>query len=380
MYKAISNDTEKKKEETNFIHLNNQQFIFYKNQGIFENDDESKSKYKNVSCVNCGERGHVVKDCIGPITSFGIIAFKIINSAKEEKYDTNEQLINILKECCESEPSIYPKIKFLMIQRKDTMGYIDLVRGKYPDNNSKESNDLIHTYINEMTADEKNNLLTMSFTEIWSKLWVNHDSKYFKNEYTSSKLKYEKLNIKHLIEQSTTTYKFQEFSFPKGRRNMKEHNIACAEREFCEETGYTKAHYEFIRNYPVICEEFVGTNGIQYRHIYYLVKMRSFIPIPKVDLKNYAQSGEVKTLGWFSFNECMNLIRPYDDAKKKVITQVYTDLKTDSKYICTNSYSKNNYNNHYKGSQQNFFSKWYTSKQPSKIASLYIMPIRNKFV
>ena len=27
----------------------------------------------------------------------------------------------------------YPYIKFLMIQRKDTMGYTDFVRGKYPD-------------------------------------------------------------------------------------------------------------------------------------------------------------------------------------------------------------------------------------------------------
>ena len=73
---------------------------------------------------------------------------------------------------------LYPKTKFLMIQRKDTMGFTDFVRGKYPEEYSKT----LPIFLNEMTIKEKNNLLTKSFDEIWGDLWVNHDSKCFKNE------------------------------------------------------------------------------------------------------------------------------------------------------------------------------------------------------
>ena len=53
-------------------------------------------KYRNIYCVNCGEKGHVVKDCNGPITSFGIIAFKIVESEQDEMYDKNNKLKEIL--------------------------------------------------------------------------------------------------------------------------------------------------------------------------------------------------------------------------------------------------------------------------------------------
>ena len=56
----------------------------------------SKSKYKNIYCVNCGEKGHVVKDCHGPITSFGIIAFKIVENENDELLDKNLELKDIL--------------------------------------------------------------------------------------------------------------------------------------------------------------------------------------------------------------------------------------------------------------------------------------------
>lgn len=312
-----------------------------------------KKKYKNVYCVNCSEKGHVVKDCAGPITSFGIIAFKMVYNQKDEKYDTNIELNNILTNLnsnWDTKQKEYPKIKFLMIQRKDTMGYIDFIRGKYPDNEI-DKNKLLTTCLHEMTMEEKNNLLTKSFDELWNMLWINKSSKTYKNEYALSKSKYEKLNIKELVENSETHFKFQEFGFPKGRRNMKETNIACAEREFFEETGYTKTHYDFIKNYPTIHEEFVGTNGIKYRHIYYLVKMKNDIPIPKVDYNNILQIGEVQNIGWFTYNECLNLIRPYDTAKKSVIRKVYYDIiDMNENFICSHFYYNDKRQNYYQPS------------------------------
>jgi 8-oxo-dGTP pyrophosphatase MutT (NUDIX family) len=291
-----------------------------------------------VYCVNCGEKGHVVKDCDGPITSFGIIAFKITTNTLEDRFDKNNALRDIVnslpREC-----SVLPKIKFLMIQRKDTMGYIDFVRGKYPENNKDAKLKLLHIWLNEMTAKEKTTLLTKSFDEIWDMLWVNHESKCYRNEYHLAKLKFERLDIKSLVAQSHTQFTFQEFSFPKGRRNMRESNIACAEREFYEETGYCKQHYDFIKNYPTIHEEFTGTNGVKYRHIYYLVKMHENIPPPRIDYSNIVQTGEVQNIGWFSYEECMALIRPYDSAKKSAIKNVYNDIvEMDNQYNCSSFY------------------------------------------
>jgi ADP-ribose pyrophosphatase YjhB (NUDIX family) len=276
-------------------------------------------KYRNVCCVNCGERGHVIKECAAPITSFGIIAFKV---SKDDYKDYND-VFNIKYSGNEDVLTNKKKIKFLMIQRKDTMGYIDLIRGKYPE---EKKDELLSVFMNEMTIEEKHNLLTKEFTDIWNELWLNKNSRLYKNEYYNAKLKYEKLDIKKLLKNSTVTYDFTEFSFPKGRRNIMEQNIQCAEREFFEETRYNKTQYNFIYNYKPIVEDFVGTNGIKYRHVYYLVKMNDDIHKPYLDKTNILQMGEVKNIGWFSYEECMFLIRPYDQAKKDILSRVYKDI------------------------------------------------------
>lgn len=301
---------------------------------------KNKSGYlRNVYCVNCGEKGHVLRDCSGPITSFGIIAFKNCKSKDDTKFDTNNVLKSILKKLDIKDQYDYPNIKFLMIQRKDTMGYIDFVRGKYDTRVGYEQtkNNKIMICLNEMTKFEKDNLLNKSFDEIWSELWVNHNSKTYLNEYKVAKEKFNSLPLHDLINKSSTTFSFREFGFAKGRRNIKEKNIECAEREFFEETGYNKDCYDFMKNYPIISEEFTGTNNIKYRHIYYLVKMKDNVHPPKIDLNNKVQTGEVSNIGWFTIDECLQLIRPYDTAKSQVIKKVYDDIiKMKSEYNCSN--------------------------------------------
>lgn len=319
---------------------------------------DNKKKYRNVYCVNCGLRGHIVKDCTASITSFGFIAFKQVNNEEEEKGDLSNSLKEILQsvssvsENCYSH--LFPKTKFLMIQRKDTMGYIDFIRGKYSNTDKSVQDKLLKTWLDEMIEDEKKNLLRKSFDELWDELWVNKNSKTYKNEYYNAKVKYELLDVKSLVSESSTKYNFQEFGFPKGRRNMREKNLECAKREFYEETGYDESHYTLIDNYPEIVEEFVGTNGISYKHVYYLVQMKDNSPPPKVDTSNILQIGEVQNVGWFTFNECMSIIRPYDVAKQRVLTKVYEDIKNnryiDSKLNFYNSsyYLKYRYNNSFK--------------------------------
>jgi 8-oxo-dGTP pyrophosphatase MutT (NUDIX family) len=298
------------------------------------NHKRMKKDNKYIYCVNCGERGHIVKECKAPITSFGIIAFKVNFSSNDEKYDKNEKINNILKsEFIFDKDEKYPKIKFLMIQRKDTIGYIDFIRGKYHN---------VHTCINEMTRNEKLNILTKTFDELWDELWVCNGSRenFYKQEYTQAKMKFNKLDINTLIKNiDNSKYSHTEFGFPKGKRELGEMVIDCAEREFLEETRYNKNTYQFIKNYPTIEEKFTGTNGIEYRHIYYLVKMKDNIQPVYIDTNNRKQYGEVQNIGWFSFDECVKLIRPYDKAKKDILSKVYNDLLImNNNYECSEFY------------------------------------------
>ena len=40
---------------------------------------------KTNKCCNCGYEGHVYKECLEPITSYGVIAYKIIRNTLNEK-------------------------------------------------------------------------------------------------------------------------------------------------------------------------------------------------------------------------------------------------------------------------------------------------------
>ena len=61
-----------------------------------------------MHCNNCGEKGHVFKECPNPITSCGII------------------LLNV--KCL---PTDHTQVKVLMVQRKHSMAFTEFVRGKY---------------------------------------------------------------------------------------------------------------------------------------------------------------------------------------------------------------------------------------------------------
>jgi ADP-ribose pyrophosphatase YjhB (NUDIX family) len=308
----------------------------------------SKRSLRNVNCVNCGEKGHVIKECTESITSFGIIAFKNEQSngtlpantdCVTDRVPLNKELSDILDTLDISVPK-YPNIQFLMIQRKDTFGYVDFIRGKYEDQDDEN----LKIYFNEMTPDEKFILKTKTFHYIWNRLWNNKNSRIFLNEYEIAKKKFENLNISKLIDESETPYTFQEFSFPKGRRNIKETNNDCAEREFKEETGYDNTVYDYIE-YPIIIEDFIGTNNLSYKHIYYLVKFKNNISDPAVNLNNQLQMGEVKNIGWFTYEESMMLIRPYDIEKKKMLTKLYNDIIKMNEYNIKSILTNNNTTN-----------------------------------
>lgn len=277
---------------------------------------------REVICSNCNQKGHILSYCTSPITSYGIIAFKIVENEQDEYMDKSSSVVDILDdlEATRQQFTRFPKIKILLIQRKDTMAFSDIIRGKYSLNNNLEN------YFLEMTIEEQERLTNNTFQELWNSIWINPRSRNFKNDYDSSRQKFEACNIKDMIKKYRAKYKFSEFSIPKGRRNISETELECAKREFNEETGYTIDDY-IIDNDFTITEKFTGSDNIQYKHIYFLAEMKKHAYKPTFSIHNRHQLEEIKGLGFFEQEQINMILRPYDVEKKKVIKQVFQLLE-----------------------------------------------------
>jgi len=246
-------------------------------------------------CNNCGRSWHVYKQCRSPITSNGII-----NINEENKY--------------------------LMICRKKTLGYVDLLRGKY----SLTSVAHLINLIEEMTLQEKNDLLTKSFYDLWHDLWgVKPDggpdvilaNEKFTLISQGCMIAGERVTLAELIESNPTTWTEPEWGFPKGRRNNYETDIMCALREYEEETGYDRSDLNLIRNIMPYEEIFIGSNYKSYKHKYFIARSKGSSP------KKCFQASEVSNLQWFTFEEVIAKIRPYNVERIQMITLVHSMLR-----------------------------------------------------
>ena len=237
-------------------------------------------------CNNCGKQGHLYQHCKSPITSIGIIAFKKVD-------DTH---------------------KYLMICRKDSLGYVDFMRGKYPLFNKE----YLMNIINEMTVEEKRRILEVDFDVLWKDLWGNLLGIQYRGEERTSRDKYNSLKegimiknklctLKSLIEESTTKWETPEWGFPKGRRNYQEKDLTCALREFEEETGYNKNSINIISNIVPYEEIFTGSNFKSYKHRYFLGLADN-----TTNSEDEYQRTEVSQMSWKTYDECLESIRPYN--------------------------------------------------------------------
>jgi len=286
------------------------------NDGNGNSNSNSNSNY----CNNCGKSGHIYSNCSVPITSIGVIAFR--NSSEYEKIKEENK-----KGECECKPE--NKYEYLMIQRTDSFGYVEFIRGKY----SLYNYQYIKNIIDEMTVYEKNNILTKPFNELWSLLWGEYSGIQYRGEEQVSKNKFLQLKngiemssgvkytLETLVSSSTTKWETAEWGFPKGRRNHQEKDLDCGFREFEEETGYDKFSLKQIHNVIPYEEIFIGSNIKSYKNKYYL----SYMSKDTIQ-KNEYQKSEVKNMKWLSYKECMEIIRPYNVEKKNIITSVNNTL------------------------------------------------------
>jgi len=263
------------------------------------------------TCRNCGNAGHLYKDCPHPITSFGIICYKI---------------------------SPENSIEYLMIQRKDSLCFMEFIRGKYELKNYP----YIRNLLSGMTIYERELLLTLHFDDLWNHIWYQTSILKQTNEYIHAKNKFEtlfngysvnndnkRITLKFLIDTSMSLYEHPEWGFPKGRRKIYEDDVKCAVREYVEETGINSNLIKLEPDFPPYEEIFYGTNNILYRHVYYVARLITYDNnnIITVDPNNINQAREVRAIKWLQYDDLLKHVREHNIERKNLIQLVDTLLK-----------------------------------------------------
>lgn len=283
---------------------------------------------KKSYCSNCGKYGHTFKLCSEPIISVGIICVKLDDSIENIiKLDTEittryEEIENFnyqrLKNL--SKLNFYKdKIKFLLIEKKHSLNYIEFIRGLYEPHDI----DRLSSMFKLMSNKEINFIKEKNFDLLWATLWEKTaKKKIYQKEFNTSKEKFNTLLASSKLDELLSIrseYDTPEWEIPKGRRNPHETNLDCAIREFKEETSFNESDYILLNNFFSLQDDFIGTNGINYKHIYYISLLNTS---KDLNLDNNLNN-EVNSLKWCSWDEAISLIRPYYESKIKIINDVF---------------------------------------------------------
>lgn len=282
---------------------------------IVKNNTMNTYHNNNNICNNCGKPGHLFHQCKMPITSIGIIVFRVV--PVQEDFDDSSKT----------------KLEYLLIRRKDTLGYIDFMRGKY----SIYNKNYIINMLKQMTNDEKTMLCLGNFDVLWKNIWGDSVNNQYKTEEIVSREKYKMLlngvnnnsenySLKSLIEESNQfpCWDEAEWGFPKGRRNNQENDYDCAIREFSEETGYPSTSLTYIQNILPFEEIFTGSNYKSYKHKYFLM----FMDYKDSINGGIFQTSEVSKVEWRTFDDSISCFRPYNLEKIRILTNVHKGLRS----------------------------------------------------
>ena len=282
-------------------------------------------------CSNCGETGHTFRQCIEPVSSYGVLVFRWVSQTPT--WPLTGELCKDTKAPVSTIQCI-PEI--LMIQRKDSLGFMDIMRGKYKLNEP----DYIKKQLRGMTLSERNKLLNDNFDDIWQSLWGSdmsssyryaHDRIISKQKLTELRAGITLINgttytLADLLRQEPSYYETPEWGFPKGRRDPRESDIQCAFRELEEETAITIDELWKAVNISPFIEQFYGSNDIHYRHSYYLAQYVGTRTI-SYDILNSEMTREIGNIAWKTLEEALLLLRPENVEKRGILIQLATLLR-----------------------------------------------------
>lgn len=360
--------------------------------GTANNSQNSASTTSNklIYCHNCGKEGHHYQDCGMPVTSYGIILFySYSDDIILEQNSTLQNLIyNNLEHSVHFDGS--KKINYLLIMDRNTPDYAQIILGNY----DLTDIDYLRKLLGRLSENEVNLLQKKSFKELFVKYWTFLNDKevlkiyykqYDKADYLFNKLrtgiyvKNQLVNWKILLDESRPNWLDPDWGFPKGRRHRKkfsqqqqqqsdqqqqpnqqqqpdqqqqdqqqknqqqqnqqhqqhhmvESDLECALREFREETGIDPDQYTILHDIQPIEEIVMGSNGLTYRHVYFLAEAKHYLPV-FVNPFNNIQASEISKIGWYTYDEACKLIRPYHKDRLNILYRINRYLESLQPYL-----------------------------------------------
>ncbi|CAK0778050.1 hypothetical protein CVIRNUC_004559 [Coccomyxa viridis] len=307
-------------------------------------DEVRKRKKGGQFCNNCGKGNHTSRQCQHPVISCGMLLYKR-TPCQAPTTPPELDLQNLAyfrldasKACEKPDEGEQTAVKFLLVRRRDSLDYVEFVRGKY------ELDDIKYLYhvFSGITRGERERLWkAKSFDEIWHTLWSRPEtvrsSRMHGADYSNAKMKF--MTIKHgyftadtgfvslqmLLNATRSEHDTPEWGFPKGRRNRRESDLDCAVREVAEETGITRGSYAVIDHLGSVAEIFKGSNNIIYKHIYYIGCCPGDCEAV-LDALNEDQVAEIGDIGWFTADEALQHFRVYDVEKRTLVSRLDNTL------------------------------------------------------
>jgi 8-oxo-dGTP pyrophosphatase MutT (NUDIX family) len=248
-------------------------------------------------CNNCGGKGHLFRTCRDPVLSCGIL---LINSP--------------------TLPVVASNIQVLMIRRKDSMSFAEFMRGKY----DPEDTAYVSTLMKNMTLKEQASVATESFETLWRQLWGDDRQS---ADFIHGRDRFNQLDRVGLMRNNLSEYTEPEWGFPKGRRMRGETDMACAVREFGEETNVPREAYVVLKN--IILEEtFVGLNTVRYKHVYFVALLKQPDLVNLTQRFTAMQRREISGIGWKTIEEAKALVRPHHTERLTMIENLESVIET----------------------------------------------------
>jgi 8-oxo-dGTP pyrophosphatase MutT (NUDIX family) len=212
-----------------------------------------------------------------------------------------------------------------MIQRKDSLSFVEFIRGKY----NIQDEAYIGKLLRGMTQKEQHLIATKAFPELWFEVWGESSSvRSHRADYESSERRYAQISerLSVLLQENLSKWTEPEWGFPKGRRNPYETDICCAIREFQEETGLSTNDFTILHNTHSISETFFGSNQVHYCHKYYIAVCHKSIEVV-MNMNNFHMIREVGNIRWCSLDEATSKIRPDNVEKREILLKAGKIMK-----------------------------------------------------
>lgn len=219
-------------------------------------------------------------------------------------------------------------IEYLMIQRKDSIGFMDICTGKYSTNNKGYIIKLLkHCRIDELECFNnleipymvRNLRLLNKLHNLYSKHWFNKTVNNIINRKKSGQIP-----------------KSLGWGFPKGQRNIYESDFKCAIREFQEETNYDFIDFR-VAHKRKLYDRFVGINGRRYEYRYYIATPKVELHDPFIDDTNPDQHNEIRNIKWVTYEKIYHKLsrmsqRVFMANVHKVVKSIVNTNRTNNIY------------------------------------------------